>query len=96
MLRRNAGDPGLSKLGRRQADRTADWVQHIGVHAVFSCPLRRARETAWPIASRTGLRVRGGHPPAREDELGWLPTHGRLPDGLDRLGEGPGLRSCLR
>ncbi|MGA5208096.1 histidine phosphatase family protein [Streptomyces variegatus] len=55
---RQPGDPGLTELGRRQADRTADWVQHVGVHVVFSSPLRRARETAWSIASRTGLRVR--------------------------------------
>ncbi|MFG2732837.1 histidine phosphatase family protein [Streptomyces canus] len=44
--------------GPGQAARTADWVQHVGVHAVFSSPLRCARETAWSIASRTGLRVR--------------------------------------
>ncbi|WP_328885352.1 histidine phosphatase family protein [Streptomyces sp. NBC_00316] len=55
---RQPGDPGLTELGRRQAARTADWVQHVGLHAVFSSPLRRARETAWPMASRTGLRVR--------------------------------------
>ncbi|MET8081321.1 histidine phosphatase family protein [Streptomyces sp. NPDC005303] len=55
---RQPGDPGLTELGRRQAARTADWVQHVGVRAVFSSPLRRARETAWSIASRTGLRVR--------------------------------------
>jgi broad specificity phosphatase PhoE len=55
---RQPGDPGLTELGRRQAARTADWVQPVGVHAVFSSPLRRARETAWSIASGTGLRVR--------------------------------------
>ncbi|WP_405467681.1 histidine phosphatase family protein [Streptomyces canus] len=55
---RQPGDPGLTELGRRRADRTAAWAQHVGVHAVFSSPLRRARETAWPIASRAGLRVR--------------------------------------
>jgi broad specificity phosphatase PhoE len=55
---RQPGDPGPTELGRRQAARTAAWAQHVGVHAVFSSPLRRARETAWPIASRAGLRVR--------------------------------------
>lgn len=55
---RRPGDPGLTELGRRQAARTADWAQRVGVQAVFSSPLRRARETAWPIASKAGLRVR--------------------------------------
>lgn len=51
------GDPGLTELGRQQAARTADWLQRVGVHAVFSSSLRRARETASFIASSTGLRV---------------------------------------
>ncbi|GAA1748306.1 histidine phosphatase family protein [Luedemannella helvata] len=55
---RQPGDPGLTELGRRQAARTAGWVQQVGVHAIVCSPLRRARETAWSIASETGLRVR--------------------------------------
>ncbi|WP_063772782.1 histidine phosphatase family protein [Streptomyces sp. CT34] len=54
---RRPGDPGLTKRGRRQAASTADWLQRVGVHAVFSSPLRRARETASFIASSTGLRI---------------------------------------
>ncbi|MGW1973892.1 histidine phosphatase family protein, partial [Streptomyces tubercidicus] len=51
------GDPGLTEAGRRQAARTADRLWHLGVRAVFTSPLRRARETAAPIASRSGLPV---------------------------------------
>ncbi|WP_406172214.1 histidine phosphatase family protein [Streptomyces sp. NBC_00996] len=54
---RQPGDPELTELGRQQAARTADWLQRVGVHAVVSSPLRRARETASFIASSTGLRV---------------------------------------
>lgn len=51
------GDPGLTDLGRRQADRTALWLRQAGVSAVFSSPMRRALETAGPIASAAGVPV---------------------------------------
>ncbi|MGW2081565.1 histidine phosphatase family protein [Streptomyces sp. NPDC001939] len=54
---RQPGDPGLTELGRQQAAMTADWLQRVGVHAVVSSPLRRARETASFISASTGLRV---------------------------------------
>ncbi|MGW0731874.1 histidine phosphatase family protein [Streptomyces sp. NPDC002851] len=54
---RQLGDPGLTALGRQQAARTAKWIQRTGVGAVFSSPLRRARETAQFIAVASGLRV---------------------------------------
>ncbi|MFF3561181.1 histidine phosphatase family protein [Streptomyces sp. NPDC002574] len=54
---RTPGDPGLTGAGRLQAARTADRLHHAGVRAVFSSPLRRARETAAFIAHRTGLPV---------------------------------------
>lgn len=53
--KRRPGDPGLTAAGRRQAARTAERLRHLGVRAVFTSPLRRARETAAPIASRSGL-----------------------------------------
>ncbi|MFI1093759.1 histidine phosphatase family protein [Streptomyces sp. NPDC020917] len=56
--KREPGDPGLTELGRRQAAATAEWARQAGVRALFSSPLRRARETAQPIAFRTGLLVR--------------------------------------
>ena len=54
---RLAGDPGLTELGRGQAGATARWLQGAGLQALFSSPLRRARETAAAIAAATGLPV---------------------------------------
>jgi broad specificity phosphatase PhoE len=52
------GDPGLTELGRGQAEVTARWLQRMELHALYSSPLRRAWETAEPIARATGLPVR--------------------------------------
>jgi broad specificity phosphatase PhoE len=72
---RHPHDPGLTELGRRQAARTAEWLRRTGVHAVYSSPMRRARETASFIASRTGLRV---HEDARlRERMNW---DGSLPE----------------
>ena len=49
------GDPGLNELGRRQAADTARWLRQAGLHALYTSPLRRARETAEPIGRITGL-----------------------------------------
>ena len=54
---RLAGDPGLTELGRGQAGATARWLHGAGLQALFSSPLRRARETAAAIAAATGLPV---------------------------------------
>jgi broad specificity phosphatase PhoE len=54
---RLAGDPGLTELGMRQAAVTARWLQERGLRALYSSPSRRAKETASPIASATGLAV---------------------------------------
>jgi broad specificity phosphatase PhoE len=54
---RLAGDPGLTELGSDQAGATARWLQGEGLQALFSSPLRRARETAAAIAAATGLPV---------------------------------------
>jgi phosphohistidine phosphatase SixA len=51
------GDPGLTELGRMQATRTGRWVGGLGVGALWTSPMRRARETAGCIASVTGLTV---------------------------------------
>jgi broad specificity phosphatase PhoE len=51
------GDPGLTELGRGQAAVTAPWLQGIGLHALYSSPLPRARETAEPIGHATGLVI---------------------------------------
>jgi broad specificity phosphatase PhoE len=55
---RGPGDPGLTALGREQSAVTARWFRRIEVTAVYSSPLRRARQTAAPIAATAGLAVR--------------------------------------
>jgi broad specificity phosphatase PhoE len=51
------GDPGLTELGRDQAAAAARCLSGAGLRALFSSPLRRARETATAIAAVTGLPV---------------------------------------
>jgi broad specificity phosphatase PhoE len=54
---RMPGDPGLTELGKGQAAVTARWLQRTGLHALYTSPLRRARETAKPIGHATGLVI---------------------------------------
>jgi broad specificity phosphatase PhoE len=54
---RMPGDPGLTELGRAQAAVTAQWLQRMGLHALYSSPLRRARETAEPLGHAAGLVI---------------------------------------
>jgi broad specificity phosphatase PhoE len=51
------GDPGLTEPGQEQAAAAARWLAGAGVRALFSSPLRRARETAAAVAIVTGLPV---------------------------------------
>lgn len=50
-------DPPLAPVGRRQADALAGAMAAEGVDAVYASPLRRAVETAEPLAARLGLGV---------------------------------------
>ena len=50
-------DPALSEEGTAQAERLADWLAHEAVDAIYSSPMRRARETAAPLAARLGMEV---------------------------------------
>ena len=52
-----AADPELSEIGRRQAERVAAYVAAEAVDALYVSPLRRARETAEPIAKALGLEA---------------------------------------
>ena len=52
-----AADPGLAPEGHDQARRLAEWLQGGPVDAVWSSPLRRARETAAPLAAALGVDV---------------------------------------
>ncbi|MFN2538755.1 MAG: histidine phosphatase family protein, partial [Mycobacteriales bacterium] len=50
-------DPGLSDHGRRQAEQVAAALSSEPLTAVYSSPMRRARETAEVIAQRHDLSV---------------------------------------
>jgi probable phosphoglycerate mutase len=47
-------DPGLSPLGRRQAEALAAWLAPEAIDAIYTSPLRRALETAAPLAIALG------------------------------------------
>lgn len=51
-------DPQLSEVGREQAVRLARWLGDEPLHAVYTSPMRRARETAAPLAEAAGLSAR--------------------------------------
>jgi probable phosphoglycerate mutase len=48
-------DPVLAELGQRQARALADWLADEPLHAIYTSPMRRAVETAAPLAERHGL-----------------------------------------
>jgi len=53
-----SSDPDLSELGHEQAARVARYLQGDGVHAVWSSSMRRAVQTAAPLAKLLGHDVR--------------------------------------
>jgi 2,3-bisphosphoglycerate-dependent phosphoglycerate mutase len=61
-------DPGLSDVGRGQAERLAQWLTGSRIDALVTSPLRRARETAAPIEHALGLTAELVHD-LREWEL---------------------------
>lgn len=50
-------DPPLAPLGHAQAQALADWLVYERIDALYVSPLTRARETAAPLAERTGLEA---------------------------------------
>ena len=50
-------DPGLSPLGWRQAEALATWLVPEELDAIYTSPMRRAVETATPVAEALGLTV---------------------------------------
>jgi probable phosphoglycerate mutase len=52
-----AADPGLAPEGQEQARRLASWLRGGPIDAVWSSPLRRALETAAPLAAALGVEV---------------------------------------
>jgi broad specificity phosphatase PhoE len=67
---REPGDPGLSALGREQAQRTARWVaDRFPVTEMSASPLRRAVETAMPLAAAIGMEI--GIDPRLRERMNW-------------------------
>lgn len=50
-------DPALSEEGRQQAEAAAEWLAAESIDRLYASPLRRARETAEPLARRLGLEI---------------------------------------
>lgn len=68
-------DVPLSPGGSRRSEFLASWLEGIPLEAVYSSPLRRALDTARPLAARHGL-VPIAHAGLREVDFGDL--EGRL------------------
>jgi len=51
-------DPPLAARGRAQAEAMARWLAAEEIDAVYASPMRRARETAEPLARAHGLELR--------------------------------------
>jgi len=49
------GDPPLSALGQRQAERVSDRLASAGLDAIYVTTLRRTAQTAAPLAARLAL-----------------------------------------
>lgn len=52
-----AADPELSEDGLAQARHLADYLGVEPIHAIYSSPLQRARQTAAPLSERLGLPI---------------------------------------
>jgi broad specificity phosphatase PhoE len=50
-------DPGLTARGVEQTRRLAEWLAGERIDVVLSSPMRRARETAEPVAAAHGLDI---------------------------------------
>lgn len=52
-----AADPGLSEAGHAQALHLAEYLSSESVAAVYASPMRRARQTAEPLATQQGRDI---------------------------------------
>lgn len=50
-------DPHLAPVGKEQAEALAGWLAGERIDALWSSPMRRAMETAAPVAARLGLAI---------------------------------------
>ena len=83
---RERADPTLTDRGRRQAARVARWLADEGVDAVWTSPLRRAVETAEPLASLLDLKtdVDDGLAEYDRDATSYIPVEELKATGDDR------------
>jgi probable phosphoglycerate mutase len=56
-LESGPADPELSEQGLRQAELLAQYLSTESVDAIYSSPMRRARQTAAPVAKKFDLEV---------------------------------------
>lgn len=67
---RQPGDPGLTASGREQAELTASWITETHhLSCVVSSPMRRAVETAAPIATAAGVDASAD--PRLRERMNW-------------------------
>ena len=52
-----AADPELDRVGHGQADLMAAYLAAEPIHAIVASPMRRAQQTAVPLADRLGLTI---------------------------------------
>ena len=52
-----SADPGLADLGRLQAEATADYLTDEGINHIVSSSMKRALQTAEPLADLLGLPI---------------------------------------
>ncbi|WP_029136620.1 histidine phosphatase family protein [Nakamurella lactea] len=50
-----SSDVDLTPTGRRQAEQLAEWAGRVEPQALYVSPIRRARETAAPVAAALGI-----------------------------------------
>jgi len=72
-------DPGLSELGRKQAEAAAGLLAGLGAVTAVSSPMQRCRETAQPFEAQAGLTAAVvaqvseiNTPPDVTDRVRWL------------------------
>jgi len=56
-LSEGRADPELSEAGHRQAQYLADYLAGEKLHGIYASPLRRAHQTAEPLARSQGLEI---------------------------------------
>lgn len=50
-------DPELSSAGHEQAQHLARYLSQETLHAIYASPMKRAQQTAFPLAELTGLPI---------------------------------------